>query len=136
MVEAEKALLQPIQRHLCLKLAVGWAVWVRAGAGVGHRDLVLIPGVVAATVRKRQDASAAEASEDTIAPFIEHADLPRLARFQGCIDELVSQRPVEKPVSRKLQRRLHGIGKETVLTLLFRRKGRLPRANLRLPHGF
>jgi hypothetical protein len=134
MVETEKALLQPIQRHLCLKLAVGWAVWVRAG--VGHRDLVLIPGVVATTVRERQDASAAEASEDTIAPFIEHADLPRLARFQGCIDELVSQRPVEKPVSRKLQRRLHGICKETVLTLLFRCKRRLTRANLRLPRGF
>jgi hypothetical protein len=100
-----------------LKLAVGIAIGVRTS--IGHLDLALIFSIVAAAVSKRKDTSTTEAMEDLIAQFIEYADLPRLARFQRGIDEPISQRPVEKSVSRKRQRCLHGPSKETVLTLLF-----------------
>jgi hypothetical protein len=93
------------------------AIGVRTG--IGHLDLALIFSIVAAAMSKRKYASPAEAGEDLIAQFIEHADLPRLARFQGGIDEPISQGSVEKAVPRKLQRRLHCISKETVLTLPF-----------------
>jgi hypothetical protein len=93
------------------------AIGVRAR--VHHLDLILIFSIVAATVLKRKHTSTTKAAEDLIAQFVEYADLPRLARFQGGIDEPVSQRPVEKSVPRKRQRRLHCISKETVPAVLF-----------------
>jgi hypothetical protein len=86
-------------------------------------------------VCKRKRSSAAEAGKDLIAQFVEDADLPRLARFQGGIDEPVPQRPVEKSVSRKLQCRLHRVGKETIVAFLFRRDRWLRTTILRVHHG-